>query len=70
MSMRTFEDWSGPLVTCIDKTGRSPVLAGELVPVDWHGLPVQVSNSPDWSSEVFIQSDFKDFPRLQLLFSS
>ena len=53
-TMRTSEDWSGPLVTCIDNTGRSPVLTGELVPVDWHGLPVQVTNGPDRSSEVFI----------------
>ena len=42
--MRTSEDRSGPLVTCIDNPGRSPVLTGELVPVDWHGLPVQVTN--------------------------
>ena len=54
MSMRTSEDRSGPLVTCIDNTGRSPVLTGELVPVDWHGLPVQVTNGPDRSSEVLI----------------
>ena len=53
--MRTSEDRSGPLVTCIDTTGRSPVLCGELVPVDWHGLPVQVTNRPDRSSEVFIE---------------
>ena len=52
--MRTSEDRSGLLVTCIDNTGRSPVLTGELVPVDWHGLPVQVTNSPDRSSEVLI----------------
>ena len=50
--MRTSEDRSGPLVTCIDNPGRSPVLTGELVPVDWHGLPVQVTNGPDRSSEV------------------
>ena len=43
MIMRTSEDRSGPLVTCIDNTGRSPVLTGELVPVDWHGLPVEVT---------------------------
>ena len=54
MRMRTSEDRSGPLVTCIDNTGRSPVLTGELVPVDWHGLPVQVTNGPDRSSEVLI----------------
>ena len=30
------------------------MLTGELVPVDWHGLPVQVLNDPDWSSEVLI----------------
>ena len=41
ISMRPSEDRSGPLATCIDNTGRSPVLTGELVPVDWHGLPVQ-----------------------------
>ena len=52
--MRTSEDRSGPLVTCIDNTGRSPVLTGELVPVDWHGLPVQITNGPDQSSEVLI----------------
>ena len=45
--MRTSEDRSGPLVTCTGNTGRSPVLTGELVPVDWHGLPVQVTNGPD-----------------------
>ena len=54
--MRTSEDRSGPLVTCIDNTGRSPVLTGELVPVDWHGLPVQITNGPDQSSEVLISS--------------
>ena len=42
--MRTSEDRSGPLVTCIDNTGRSPVLTGELVPDDWHGLPVPTEN--------------------------
>ena len=52
--MRTSEDRSGPLVTCTGNTCRSPVLTGELVPVDWHGLPVQVTNSPDRSSEVLI----------------
>ena len=26
------------------------MLTGELVPVDWHGLPVQVTNGPDRSS--------------------
>ena len=52
--MRTSEDRSGPLVTCTGNTGRSPVLTGELVPVDWHGLPVQVTNGPDRSSEVLI----------------
>ena len=52
--MRTSEDRSGPLVTCIDNTGRSPVLTGELGPVDWHGLPVQVTNGPDRSSKVLI----------------
>ena len=55
--MRTSEDRSGLLVTCIDNTGRSPVLTGELVPVDWHGLPVQVTNGPDRSSEVLIEVD-------------
>ena len=52
--MRTSEDRSGLLVTCKGNTGRSPVLTGELVPVDWHGLPVQVPNGPDRSSEVLI----------------
>ena len=52
--MRTLEDRSGPLATCTGNTGRSPVLTGELVPVDWHGLPVQVTNGPDRSSEVLI----------------
>ena len=47
--MRTSEDRSGPLITCTGNTGRSPVLTGELVPVDWHGLPVQVTNGPDRS---------------------
>ena len=56
-SMRTSEDRSGPLVTCTDNTGRSPVLTGEVVPVDWHGLPVQVTNGPDRSSEVLINID-------------
>ena len=50
-SMRWSEDRSGPLVTCTGNTGRSPVLTGELVPVDWHGLPVQVTNGPDQSSD-------------------
>ena len=54
VTMRTLEDRSGPLVTCIDNPGRSPVLTGELVPVDRHGLPVQVTNGPDRSSEVLI----------------
>ena len=54
--IRTSEDRSGPLVTCTGNTGRSPVLTGELVPVDWHRLPVQVTNGPDWSSEVLIAS--------------
>ena len=40
--------------TCTGNTCRSPVLTGELVPVDWHGLPVQVTNGPDRSSEVLI----------------
>ena len=31
------------------------MLTGELVPVDWHGLPVQVLNGPDRSSEVLIR---------------
>ena len=53
--IRYNEDVSGPLSTSIDNTGRSPVLTGELVPVDWHGLPVQVLNGPDRSSEVLIQ---------------
>ena len=39
--MRVSEDRPGPLVTCTGNTGRSPVLTGELVPVDWHGLPVR-----------------------------
>ena len=55
--MRNLEDRSWPLITCIDNTGRSPVLTGELVPVDWHGLPVQVINGPDRSSEVLIAAD-------------
>ena len=41
--------------TCIDNPVRSPVLTGELVPVDWHGLPVQVTNGPDRSSEVLFE---------------
>ena len=57
--MRTSEDWSGPLVTCTGNTGRSPVLTGELVPVDWHGLPVQVTNSPNRSSEVLIKYEVR-----------
>ena len=66
--MRTSEDRSGPLVTCIGNTGRSPVLTGELVPVDWHGLPVQVTNGPDRSSEVLNEKeysgcDFLDFSK-------
>ena len=40
-TMRTSEDRSGPLLICTGNTGRSPVLTGELEPVDWHGLPVQ-----------------------------
>ena len=56
--MRTSEDRSGPLVTCIDNPGRLPVLTGELVPVDWHGLPVQVTNGPDRSSEDLIDWSF------------
>ena len=52
--MRNAEDRSGPLVTCIDNTGRSPVLTWALVPVDWHGLPVQEFTGPDRSSEVLI----------------
>ena len=50
------EDLSGPLVTCTGNTGRSPVLTGELVPVDGHGLHAQVTNGPDWSSEVLVQT--------------
>ena len=45
--MRVSEDRSGPLVTCTGNPGRSPVLTGELVPVDWHGLLVQVTNGPE-----------------------
>ena len=52
--MRTSEDRSGQLVTCACNTGRSTVLTRELVPVDWHGLPVQVTNGADRSSEVLI----------------
>ena len=48
--MRNPEDRSGPLITCTGNTGRSPVLTGELVPVDWHGLPVQVTKGPVRSS--------------------
>ena len=54
--MRNSEERSRTLITCIDNTGRSPVLTGELVPVDWHGLLVQVINGPDWSSELLIHS--------------
>ena len=32
--MRISEDRSGLLITCTGNTGRSPVLTGELVPVD------------------------------------
>ena len=52
--MRNPEDRSGPLVTCTGNTGRSPVLTGELVPVDWHGLPVQVTKGPVRSSDCLI----------------
>ena len=52
--LRDPEDRPGPLVTCTGNTGRSPVLTGELVPVDWHGLPVQVTNGPDRFSESLI----------------
>ena len=53
-TMRTSEDRSGPLVTCTgnpcQSTGtNSPVSTGDL-PV----LPMQVTNGPDWSSEVLI----------------
>ena len=48
--MRNPEDQSRMLITCIDNTGRSPVLTLELVPVNRHGLPVQVVNDPDQSS--------------------
>ena len=44
--MRTSEDRSGPLVTCTGNTGRSPVLTGELVPVDWHECVPQLSIFP------------------------
>ena len=57
--MRNPEDRPGPLVICIDNTGRSPVLTREAVPVDWHGLPVQVTNDPDRSSEFLIGGDVK-----------
>ena len=60
--MRNPEDLSGLLVTCTGNTGRSPVLTGELVPVDWHGLPVQVTNGPDRSSEVLIVLDRNHSP--------
>ena len=59
--MRTSEDRSGPLVTCTGNTGRLPVLTGELVPVDWYGLPVQVTNGPDRSSEVLILAKLLTF---------
>ena len=52
--LRDPEDQPGPLVTCTGNTGRSPVLTVELVPVDWHGLPVQVTNGLDRSSESLI----------------
>ena len=55
-TMRNPEDRSGPLVTCTGNTGRSPVLIGELALVDWHGLPVQETNGPDWSSGFLIPS--------------
>ena len=51
LAPRNPEDRPGPLVTCTGNTGRSPVLTGELVPVNWHGLPVQMTNVPDRSSE-------------------
>ena len=54
--MRTSEDRSGPLATCTctcnpcQSTGTSsPVSTGDLP-----GLPVQVTNGPDRSSEVLI----------------
>ena len=50
MNFKLNEDVSGPLSASIDNTGRSPVLTGELVPVDWHGLPVQVLKGPLRSS--------------------
>ena len=46
------------MVACTGNTGRSPVLTGELVPVDWHGLPVQVTNGPDRSSGFLFFSFF------------
>ena len=44
-TLASMRNRSGPLITCIDNTGRS--LTEEIVPVDWHGLPVQQINSPD-----------------------
>ena len=42
------ENLPGPLVICTGHIiGRSSVLTGELVPVDWHVLPVHVTNGPD-----------------------
>ena len=52
--MRNPEDRSGALITCTDNTGRSPVLTRELVPVNWHGLPVQVTKGPVRSSDHLI----------------
>ena len=44
------------LIICTDNTGRSLVLTGEQVPVDWHGLHVQVTKAPIQSSDHLIAS--------------
>ena len=59
--MRTSEDRSGPLVTCIgnlcqSKGTSSPVSTGD-IPV----LPVQVTNGPDRSSELLIPLQYLVF---------
>ena len=49
------------MLSCTGNTGRSPVLTGELVPVNWHGLQVKVTKGPVRSSGFLIMSKIYTF---------
>ena len=56
--MRASEDRSGPLVTCTGNPCQSTGTSSPVSTGDQHVLPVQVTNGPDWSSEVLNSRPF------------